>query len=70
MSTMDSTILKSLSLVQVLEQWPESSTIFEEFGLAQYAKTETARHENIEASVLVHNISLDDLLKALGAVIK
>ena len=58
--------LSQLSIEQIITQHPQSEAVFKQFGLLTYASTETAKRENLEASALVHNVDLTQLLAALA----
>ena len=60
------TDLKDMSLPQLVESYPEARKVLMRFGLLTYAETETARHENLEASALVHSVDIDKLLSELS----
>lgn len=61
--------LKSMAIAEILEKYPQTMSVFQEFGLHTYAKTETARYENLQASALVHSLDLDTLINALAKAI-
>jgi hypothetical protein len=52
-----------------MTEYPQAEPVLTKYGLAAYAKTETAKHENLQASVLVHSIDLDTLMNELVRVI-
>lgn len=64
------TLLKSMSIADIMEQYPQSRAVFQQFGLHTYAVTETAKYENLQASALVHSVNLDTLLEALTNAIE
>ena len=59
--------IKQMALSEILLQYPGSESVLDQYGLLLYAKTETARHENLEASALVHGINIDQLIRDLMA---
>lgn len=61
--------LKTMAISEILEQYPQTESVFKKFGLLGYAHTETARHENLEASILVHALNLEMVLDMLMASI-
>ncbi len=61
--------LKTMSLSEIMTEYPQAEPVLTKYGLAAYAKTETAKHENLQASVLVHSIDLDTLMNELVRVI-
>ena len=61
--------LSSLSLPELLAQFPSSLAVLEQFQLAPYAKTEAAKHESIKASCLVVGVDADAVIAALEAVL-
>jgi hypothetical protein len=64
------TQLKTMTIADILAQYPQTKLVFQQFGLDGYAKTETAKYENLEAGALVHAIDLNALLNALTGVIE
>ncbi len=60
-----STELKTMAISEILEKHPQTRPIFQEYGLQAYARTETAKYENLEATALTHSIDLKILLDAL-----
>lgn len=58
--------LKSMSLVDILSKYPQTENVLKKYGLLAYARTETAKHENLEASALVHAIDYDSLVNDLN----
>jgi hypothetical protein len=62
--------LKQMSIGQILEQYPQTQTVFREFGLQAYAATEASKYENIEASALVNTTDRDALIAALVEAIE
>ena len=59
------TELKTLSLPELLTQFPATKSVLSDFNLLAYAETKTAALESIEASAIVNQIDLDALLTAL-----
>lgn len=61
--------LKTMALSEILEKYPQTQPILEQYGLLGYAKTETARYENLQASALVHSLDVEKVLQALSQAI-
>lgn len=59
---------RKMSIREVLEKYPDSSRIFEEFGLG-CAGCEAALFENIEQGALVHGVDIENLLDGLSKMI-
>lgn len=59
-----------MALSEILEKYPQTKPVFQQFGLHTYATTETAKYENLEASALVHSVNLETLIKALAKAIE
>lgn len=57
--------IQSMGLQEILTEFPAAESVLQQFGLLHYAKTETAKYENLEASALVHAVDLDALTQAL-----
>ncbi len=64
------TELKSMAIAEILEKYPQTDAVFQKFGLKTYAQTETAKHENLQASALVHAVDLNALIHDLVQVIE
>lgn len=64
-----SAVLKQMAIGEILERYPQTRDVFQTFGLHNYAATETAKYENLEASALVHSVDLEMLVKALTKAI-
>jgi len=60
---------ESLSLTDILAQYPQTEAVLTRFGLIGYAKTPTAQHENLRASALVNAVDYAALLGALEQAI-
>lgn len=67
---MQSTDLKALAIPEIMNRYPQTQAVFEKFGLKAYAVTETAKHENLEASALVHAVDVTALVQALNKAIE
>ena len=61
-------INKNMSIDDVVRKYPETITIFEEFGLGCVG-CEAALFENIEQGAEVHGIEVETLVKGLNSVI-
>lgn len=61
--------LQELALHELLSQYPAVEPVLQRYGLLAYAKTETAKHENLEASALVHGLNVDTLLAEIQSVL-
>lgn len=62
--------LKTMTIREIMDRYPQTEPVFQTFGLYHYAKTETAKYENLQASALVHAVNIDDLTHALAAAIE
>ncbi len=62
--------LKNMGIGEIMQKHPETEPVFTQFGLHTYAKTETAKYENLEAASLVHALNLPALLDALKDAIE
>lgn len=58
-----------LSIPDLLAKHPNALPVLQQYGLAAYAQTETAKHENLKASALVHNVDFDALVKDLESAL-
>lgn len=66
---MTATELKTLSLPELLAQFPASKAVLSDFNLLAYAETKTAALESLEASAIVNQVDLDALLVALESTL-
>lgn len=64
------TELKTMAISEILARYPETEPVFQTYGLHHYAKTETAKYENLQASALVHTVNIEELTQALITAIK
>lgn len=62
--------LKTMAIGEILAQYPQTQPVFEQYGLLNYAKTETARYENLHASALVHALDVENILTSLVKAIE
>ncbi|MEN6617195.1 MAG: DUF1858 domain-containing protein [Syntrophorhabdus sp.] len=59
---------RKMSIREVLEKYPDSSRIFDEFGLG-CAGCDAALFENIEQGAQVHGVDVEGLLEGLSKII-
>ncbi|KJS87740.1 MAG: disulfide oxidoreductase [Peptococcaceae bacterium BICA1-8] len=58
-------ITKDLSIVEVVQKYPQTAEVFMQFGMGCLGCA-AARFENIEQGATVHGISVDELITALN----
>ncbi len=57
-------ITADMSVPDIVEQYPKTLDVFKQYGL--HPNYKALKYENLSASVLVNQISLDDILKDLN----
>ena len=63
------TITKDMSIMEVVQKYPETAYIFMYAGMGCIGCA-AAHFENIEQGALVHGIDIDALIEALNEVVK
>ncbi|MDD3149600.1 MAG: DUF1858 domain-containing protein [Candidatus Gastranaerophilales bacterium] len=61
-------ITKEMSIIDVVQQYPETLEVFAQYGLGCIGCA-AARFENLEAGAKVHGIDPDKLVEDLNAII-
>ncbi len=61
------TITKDMSIIDVVQKYPEAAGVFMEAGMGCLGCA-AARFENIEQGALAHGIDLDALMEGLNKV--
>ncbi len=63
------TITKDMAIADTVRQYPQTASIFMEFGMGCLGCA-AARFENIEQGAVVHGINVDDLMQALNKAVE
>ena len=58
-------IVKEMSILDIVQQYPETLEVFAKFGLGCVGCA-AARYENLEAGAKVHGLDVDKLVDALN----
>ncbi|MCL2817960.1 MAG: DUF1858 domain-containing protein [Clostridiales bacterium] len=59
------TITKEMSIIEVVQKWPQTASVFARFGMGCLGCS-AARFENIEQGANAHGISAVKLVEALN----
>ncbi len=59
---------RGMSIKDIVEKYPETASLFEEYGLG-CAGCQAALFENLEQGAKVHGVSVDALIEDLNLVI-
>ena len=62
-------ITKDMSILKVVEEWPETAQIFMNFGMGCLGCA-AAHFENIEQGATAHGIDVDALMEALNKLVE
>lgn len=63
--TTDQKITKDMSIIDIVQNYPETLTVFQQYGLGCIGCA-AARFENLEAGAKVHGIDPDQLVNDLN----
>ncbi|MGI5892546.1 MAG: DUF1858 domain-containing protein [Bacillota bacterium] len=64
-----STITKDMSIMDVVQKWPQASAVFMEYGMGCIGCA-AAHFENIEQGASAHGIDVDALMEALNKAVE
>jgi len=66
---MTNKVTKEMSIIEIVQSYPESLEVFAKFGLGCIGCA-AARFENLEAGAKVHGIDPDELVAAINEAIE